>query len=68
MLSFLMAPDEEQDKNKVVLTWVKQVREVAYNVEDNLMDFSIHSDKRPSFWCCIPRILWEWRDIAKEVN
>nr|CAB3482848.1 unnamed protein product [Digitaria exilis] len=26
MLSFLMTGDEEQDKNKVLLTWVKQVR------------------------------------------
>nr|CAB3480855.1 unnamed protein product [Digitaria exilis] len=68
MLSFLMAADEEQDKHKVVLTWVKQVREVAYSVEDNLMDFSVHSDERPRCWWCIPRILWERRDIAKEVK
>ena len=49
----LMAADEEQDKHKVLLTWVKQVREAAYNVEDSLldfsvMDFSVHSDERPS--------------------
>jgi hypothetical protein len=68
MQAFLMAADEEQDKHKVLLTWVKQVREAAYNVEDSLMDFSVHSDKRPSCWWCVPRALWERRDIAKEVK
>lgn len=68
MQAFLMAADEEQDKHKVLLTWVKQVREAAYNVEDSLMDFSAHSNKRPSCWWCIPRVLWERRDIAKEVK
>ncbi|XP_066352222.1 disease resistance protein PIK6-NP-like [Miscanthus floridulus] len=69
----LMAADEEQGKHKVLLTWVKQVREAAYNVEDSLMgfsvmDFSVHSDERPSCWWCIPRVLWERRNIAKEVK
>jgi len=65
MKAFLMTADEEQDKHPVVLTWVKQVREVSYNVEDSLMDFSAHCDKRPSCWWSIPRILWEHHDIAK---
>jgi len=64
----LMAADEEQGKHKVLLTWVKQVRKAAYNVEDSLMDFSVHSDERPSCWWCIPRVLWERRNIAKEVK
>ena len=34
MLAFLMAAHEERDENKVVKTWVKQVRNVAYDVED----------------------------------
>ena len=68
-----MAADEEQDKHKVLLTWVKQVREAAYNVEDSLldfsvMDFSVHSDERPSCWWCTPRALWERSNIAKEVK
>ena len=31
MLSFLMAAHEERDEHKVVKTWVKQVRNVAYD-------------------------------------
>ncbi|CAO2163493.1 unnamed protein product [Urochloa humidicola] len=68
MQSFLMTADEEQDKHKVMLAWVKQVREVAYNVEDSLMDFALHSDKRPPCWWCIPRTLWKRRDIAREMK
>ncbi|PUZ68881.1 hypothetical protein GQ55_2G064000 [Panicum hallii var. hallii] len=41
MLSFLMAAHEEQDENKVVKTWVKQVRDVAYDVEDCLQDLAV---------------------------
>ncbi|CAO2188726.1 unnamed protein product [Urochloa humidicola] len=67
MQAFLMTADEEQDKHKVLLTWVKQVRETAYNVEDNLMDFAHHSEKKLICWC-IPRNLWERRRIAKEVK
>nr|CAB3480853.1 unnamed protein product [Digitaria exilis] len=67
MQSFLMTADEEQDKNKVLLTWVKQVRDTAYNVEDNLMDFALHTEKKP-FCFFIPRNLWERRRIAKEVK
>jgi len=68
MKAFLMNADEEQDKHPVLLAWVKQVREVAYNVEDSLMDFSVHSDERPSCWWCNPLTLWEWRDIAKDMK
>ena len=32
------------------------------------MDFSVHSDERPSCWWCTPRALWEWSNIAKEVK
>ncbi|KAF8701891.1 hypothetical protein HU200_033218 [Digitaria exilis] len=67
MQSFLMTADEEQDKNKVLLTWVKQVRNTAYNVEDNLMDFALHTEKKP-FCFFIPRNLWERRRITKEVK
>ncbi|CAO2163497.1 unnamed protein product [Urochloa humidicola] len=69
MQSFLMTADEEHDKHRVLLTWVKQVRETAYNVEDNLMDYALHSEKKRSFcWWCIPSTLWERRNIAKEVK
>ncbi|PAN35931.1 hypothetical protein PAHAL_6G245100 [Panicum hallii] len=67
MRSFLLTADEEHDKHKVLLTWVNQVRELAYNVEDSLMDFALQSEKKPFCWC-IPRNLWQRRSIAKEVK
>ncbi|CAO2145835.1 unnamed protein product [Urochloa humidicola] len=59
MQSFLMMADEEREHNNRVLnTWVKQVRNVAYNVEDNLGDFAIQADKeKPHLLGCIPRNL-----------
>ena len=35
MLAFLMAAHEEHDEHKVIKIWVKQVRDVAYDVEDS---------------------------------
>ncbi|WVZ62359.1 hypothetical protein U9M48_012117 [Paspalum notatum var. saurae] len=49
MLSFLMAAHEEQDDHQVVKTWVKQVRDVAYDVEDCLQDHAVRLQK-PSWW------------------
>ena len=45
MLAFLMAAHEERDENKVVKTWVKQVSNVAYDVEDCLQDLAIRLGK-----------------------
>nr|CAB3452308.1 unnamed protein product [Digitaria exilis] len=50
MLAFLMAAHEERDEHKVVKTWVKQVRDLAYDVEDCLQDFAVRLG-RPSRWC-----------------
>ncbi|CAN6203354.1 unnamed protein product [Urochloa humidicola] len=50
MLAFLMAAHEEKDKHKVVQTWVKQVRGMAYDVEDCLQDLAVQLGK-PSWWC-----------------
>ncbi|KAL6658284.1 hypothetical protein ACP70R_003870 [Stipagrostis hirtigluma subsp. patula] len=70
MQSFLMTADEERDQNnKVLNTWVKQVRDVAYNVEDNLVDFTIHAEReKPPFLGCIPRNPCDRRRIALEVK
>ena len=55
MQSFLTAADEEQDPRKVPTTLVKQVRDLAYNVEDSLMDFKVYSEVQKSSWCCFAR-------------
>ncbi|CAD6268259.1 unnamed protein product [Miscanthus lutarioriparius] len=67
MQSFLMTADEERSQSKVLTTWVTQVRDLAYNVEDSLMDFGLHAGKKP-IWGCIPRNLCDRRRIAKEVK
>jgi poly(3-hydroxyalkanoate) synthetase len=69
MLSFLMAAHEERDKNMVTETWVKQVRIVAYDVEDSLMDFAVHVEKK-SWWLPwrIPRTLHDRRHVAKQMK
>uniref|UniRef100_A0A0D9Y0B3 Uncharacterized protein n=1 Tax=Leersia perrieri TaxID=77586 RepID=A0A0D9Y0B3_9ORYZ len=68
MRSFLMAAQDEQDGNKVVKTWVKQVRDVAYDVEDCLQDFAIRLGKKKPYWWLSPRTLQERRCIAKEMK
>ncbi|KAF7046462.1 hypothetical protein CFC21_055488 [Triticum aestivum] len=67
MQSFLMTADEEQGQHKVLITWVQQVRDLAYKVEDSLMDFGLHAEKKP-IWGCIPRDLCDRRRIAIEVK
>ncbi|PNT72054.1 hypothetical protein BRADI_2g38928v3 [Brachypodium distachyon] len=67
MQSFLMMADEEQSQNKVLTTWVKQIRNLAYKVEDSIMDFGLQSEKKP-FMGCIPCSLCDQCRIAKEVK
>ncbi|KAM3245528.1 hypothetical protein ACQJBY_056701 [Aegilops geniculata] len=67
MQSFLMvAHDERGEHNKVVRTWVKQVRDVAYDVEDSLQDFVVRVDKQS--WWRIPRMLLDRRHVAKQMK
>ncbi|CAL4905096.1 unnamed protein product [Urochloa decumbens] len=63
MLSFLMAAHEEQDKHEVRETWVRQIRVVAYDVEDSLMDFAVRVRKQP-WW----RTLLDRRRVAKQMK
>ena len=66
MQSFMMEAHEERDNSKVVKTWVKQVRDTAYNVEDSLEDFAVRLE-RPSWWR-FPRTLLERRRVAKQMK
>ncbi|KAF8776246.1 hypothetical protein HU200_003717 [Digitaria exilis] len=55
-----MEAHEERDNNKVVKTWVKQVRDTAYDVEDTLQDFAVRV-QRPSWWPCVAKKMKELR-------
>ncbi|XP_062191617.1 disease resistance protein PIK6-NP-like [Phragmites australis] len=66
MQAFLMAAHEEREEHKVVKTWVKQVRDVSYDVEDSLQDFSVRLGK-PSWWR-VPRTLLDRRHVAKQMK
>jgi hypothetical protein len=66
MQAFLRAAHRERDDHEVLMTWVKQVRDVAYDAEDCLQDFAIHL-KKPSWWR-LPCTLRERRRIAKQMK
>ncbi|CAN6360911.1 unnamed protein product [Urochloa humidicola] len=66
MHSFIMAAHEEVDKHMVVKTWVKQVRDVSYDVEDCLQDFIVRMDNVS--WWCIPRMLLDRHHAAKQMK
>jgi hypothetical protein len=66
MQAFLRAAHEERDDHKVLMTWVKQVRDVAYDAEDCLQDCYIHL-KKPSWWR-LPSTLRERHRIAKKMK
>ncbi|WVZ91893.1 LOW QUALITY PROTEIN: hypothetical protein U9M48_038006 [Paspalum notatum var. saurae] len=65
MQSFLAAAhDEQQDDNRVLNTWVKQVGNVSYDVEDCLQDFNVN---RSSRWG-LTRKLRERHRLAKRMK
>ncbi|CAN6361118.1 unnamed protein product [Urochloa humidicola] len=66
MQAFLRAAHEERDDHKVLMTWVKQVRDVAYDADDCLQDCSVHL-KKPSWWRR-PSTLRERHRIAKKMK
>ncbi|XP_044352360.1 disease resistance protein Pik-2 isoform X2 [Triticum aestivum] len=73
MQSFLMAAHDERDDNKVVKTWVKQVCDVSYSVEDCLLDFAVRLE-RQSWWCLSRKVLArryvanQMKDLRAEVE
>ncbi|KAF0887739.1 hypothetical protein E2562_003972 [Oryza meyeriana var. granulata] len=64
MNSFLMAAHDDKDNNKVVMTRVKQVRDVAYDVED----FAVRLGRKKPCWWLSPHMLCERRRIAKQMK
>ncbi|GJN25802.1 hypothetical protein PR202_gb13679 [Eleusine coracana subsp. coracana] len=49
MQSFLDVADEERIRNNVVRTWVRQVRDLSYDVED-CIEFVVHLEAKQSWW------------------
>ncbi|KAM0872497.1 hypothetical protein ACQ4PT_038682 [Festuca glaucescens] len=66
MQAFLMSAHDEGDYNRVVKVWVKQVRDVAYDVEDTLQEFAVCLKKQS--WWRIRRTLLDRRRVAKEMK
>jgi hypothetical protein len=50
MQSFLNVATKERAKNDVVRTWLRQLRELAFDVED-CIEVVVHLDKDKSMWC-----------------
>ncbi|KAE8767501.1 Disease resistance RPP13-like protein 4 [Hordeum vulgare] len=60
MRSFLNVANAERVENPVVRTWVRQIRDLAYDVED-CIEFVVHLDKeRTSFWFRLRRLCVPW--------
>ncbi|KAK1691759.1 hypothetical protein QYE76_008456 [Lolium multiflorum] len=69
MQAFLeSAHDEGDDNNRVVKVWVKQVRDVAYDVEDTLQEFSVRLEKKSLSWWRIRRTLLDRRRVAMQMK
>uniref|UniRef100_A0ACD5TT22 Uncharacterized protein n=1 Tax=Avena sativa TaxID=4498 RepID=A0ACD5TT22_AVESA len=67
MQAFLMAAhDERGDNHRTVKVWVKQVRDVAYDVEDCLQDFAV-SLERTSWWR-VARTVLTRRHVARQMK
>ncbi|KAM0862794.1 hypothetical protein ACQ4PT_045027 [Festuca glaucescens] len=66
MQAFLMAAHDEGDDNMVVKVWVKQVRDLAYDVEDSLQEFAVRLKKKS--WWRIRRTLLDRRHVAKQMK
>ncbi|KAJ3696915.1 hypothetical protein LUZ61_000620 [Rhynchospora tenuis] len=66
MKSFLIAAEARENDNIVVRTWVRQVRDLAYQIEDCLEEFSLHLENR-NLWYRL-RTLSTRRRIASNIR
>ncbi|CAN6381032.1 unnamed protein product [Urochloa humidicola] len=68
MQSFLRVTTQEQVRNNVVSTWVIQVRDLAYDVED-CIEFIIHLETKSDWWCrLIPPFMRQALPLDVAVN
>ncbi|XP_047085070.1 disease resistance protein Pik-2-like [Lolium rigidum] len=72
MQSFLRVASARPDaaaRNDTVRTWVKQVRDLAYDVEDCLFDFALYSTTAASSWSrWLPDSLAARHSIAQRIR
>ncbi|KAJ4790551.1 hypothetical protein LUZ62_041797 [Rhynchospora pubera] len=66
MQAFLVAAEAQQDKNNVMLIWVRQVKRLAYQIEDCLAEFSLHLENRSLYYRL--RTLSTRRQIASKIR
>ncbi|KAJ1696585.1 hypothetical protein LUZ63_005097 [Rhynchospora breviuscula] len=66
MKSFLIAAEARENDNVVVRTWIRQVKDLAYQIEDCLEEFSLHLENRSLFYRL--RTLSTRRRIASNIR
>ncbi|XP_024315523.1 putative disease resistance protein At1g59780 isoform X2 [Brachypodium distachyon] len=66
MKAFLESAHGEGADDKVVKVWVKQVRDMAYDVEDCLQEFAVRLNKQS--WWRIRRKMLDRRRVAKQMK
>ncbi|EMS60486.1 Disease resistance RPP13-like protein 4 [Triticum urartu] len=73
MQSFLNVANKERAKNEVVRTWVRQLRDLAFDVED-CVEFVVHLDNKSTWWwrmvpsCVVPQRHRHLDEAAAEIK
>lgn len=68
MHSFLDVAEAERVNNTVVRAWVRQVHELAYDMED-CIEFLVHLDKIPSWWRrMLPPMVLPLDEVVAEIE
>uniref|UniRef100_A0A0E0M3G1 Rx N-terminal domain-containing protein n=1 Tax=Oryza punctata TaxID=4537 RepID=A0A0E0M3G1_ORYPU len=68
MRSFLKVATANPDADDTVRTWVKQVRDLAYDVEDSLLDFALFADTSSSSSSWLPWRIAERHRVAARIR